>query len=365
MRIKVGDKVRFLNETGGGVVTKIISTSLVNVLIDEGFEIPTALSELIKIGDTDDDMIISDHQENNHHSEKSFVSGTTINPFVDSIGLIKKKEKGMLPEGVYFAMVPQDQKFMVTGLIDWYVLNNTSAEILFSIINEQDACFEGMISGQVNAASMKLIKSLDRDEFEKYSNGFIQVIFHFPGEESSILHPGSTSYAIQPGRLLSEKNYKYSGMIEGKAVFISLLPLQAQLRVADKNSKTKVEKLQEPIIQEAEIVNPVHVIDPHKTSPREAVVDLHLSELVEDESKVEDHEKLSIQMDYFKSCLESALLNYITKLTFIHGVGKGVLKQSILDYLEDYPMIEVRDASMKEFGYGATVLLIRYNYKVQ
>jgi len=47
MKFKIGDKVRFLNEPGGGIVTKIISPSMVNVSIEEGFDIPTMTSELL------------------------------------------------------------------------------------------------------------------------------------------------------------------------------------------------------------------------------------------------------------------------------------------------------------------------------
>ena len=33
MKLKVGDKVKFLNERGGGVVSKILSSSMVNVAL--------------------------------------------------------------------------------------------------------------------------------------------------------------------------------------------------------------------------------------------------------------------------------------------------------------------------------------------
>jgi hypothetical protein len=49
MKFNTGDKVKFLNTKGGGVVSKIISPTLVNVMIEDGFEIPTVTSELIKV----------------------------------------------------------------------------------------------------------------------------------------------------------------------------------------------------------------------------------------------------------------------------------------------------------------------------
>ena len=49
MKLKVGDKVKFLNQIGGGIVTKIVSSQIVNVTDDTGFDIPTLVKDLIKV----------------------------------------------------------------------------------------------------------------------------------------------------------------------------------------------------------------------------------------------------------------------------------------------------------------------------
>ena len=48
MRFKIGDKVKFLNESGGGVVKAIIDSKLVKIETDDGFEMPVMITELIK-----------------------------------------------------------------------------------------------------------------------------------------------------------------------------------------------------------------------------------------------------------------------------------------------------------------------------
>jgi dsDNA-specific endonuclease/ATPase MutS2 len=64
-------------------------------------------------------------------------------------------------------------------------------------------------------------------------------------------------------------------------------------------------------------------------------------------------------MDYFTRCLESAIANNLKKVTFIHGVGTGVLKSAIKERLAEYENIEYRDASMQQFGYGATDVILK------
>ena len=43
---KIGDKVNFMSTVGGGKVTKIIDSRMVMVEVEDGFEIPTLISDL-------------------------------------------------------------------------------------------------------------------------------------------------------------------------------------------------------------------------------------------------------------------------------------------------------------------------------
>jgi len=126
------------------------------------------------------------------------------------------------------------------------------------------------------------------------------------------------------------------------------------------------EKFDEEIeLKNAKPVKPEEVINKHQTSPREAVVDLHIGELVDDYAKMSNVEMLNYQLNYFVRCLESAIRAYLTKVTFIHGVGDGVLKSKMLEILDQYDNVKTRDASLKNFGYGATEVLIWHHNFVE
>ena len=44
---KIGDKVNFLSTVGGGIITKIIDSRMVMVEVEDGFEIPTLITDLV------------------------------------------------------------------------------------------------------------------------------------------------------------------------------------------------------------------------------------------------------------------------------------------------------------------------------
>ena len=87
-------------------------------------------------------------------------------------------------------------------------------------------------------------------------------------------------------------------------------------------------------------------------------VDLHLHELIDSYQQKSDHEKLLFQLNYFHKCMDAAMSHGIKKVIFIHGVGKGTLKQELLHALKDYEPIRHYDAPLKKYGYGALVVEI-------
>ena len=85
-----------------------------------------------------------------------------------------------------------------------------------------------------------------------------------------------------------------------------------------------------------------------------AEVDLHLHELVEDETRLSQGEKLKYQLAYFERALEAAIRDGKRKLIVIHGVGEGVLREEVRRMLLFYEGVRFHDANMSRYGSGAT-----------
>lgn len=88
-------------------------------------------------------------------------------------------------------------------------------------------------------------------------------------------------------------------------------------------------------------------------------IDLHLEELVEFPMKLDDWQRLHTQMTHVKKCLNAAFNQKIRKIVFIHGVGTGVLKTELLNYLADFENLTFKDADHREYGSGATEVFIK------
>lgn len=98
-----------------------------------------------------------------------------------------------------------------------------------------------------------------------------------------------------------------------------------------------------------------------KEKPME--VDLHIEELTSSTKYMSDFQMLNLQLDNAQGQLDFAIRKKIPRVVFIHGVGKGVLRQELETLFRRYDQIEFYDADFKEYGRGATEVYIYQNKK--
>jgi len=88
-------------------------------------------------------------------------------------------------------------------------------------------------------------------------------------------------------------------------------------------------------------------------------VDLHLGALLDFPGRLSASEALEFQLKTAKQALSDCRRARIPRLVLIHGVGEGVLKAKIAEWLEGVEDIEFYDASYALYGRGATEVRIR------
>ncbi len=357
MKFKVGDKVKFLNEPGGGIVCKIISTSMVNVSIEEGFDIPVLTSELIRI---ESDGHTSDMFREDFNVELSQELSETIDESgIRTSKLERAGKQGTQEEGIYLAYHPHDQRWLVTGMLDIYLINYTKTDILFSIfIKEAEGKkYEGIDYGSLQPYSKYLVETIDHDHIRRWNQGAVQVLFH-NDQPSQLLPPVSSDFSIKSSRFANDSQYQESFLLPDKSLIVKITekPIIQEL----KQEKPSTEAPQ-PIKQKAVQPKEEQLIDKYMTSRDEAVVDLHIGQVVDDLTDLSPHDMLQVQINHFTKCLENAMKNGLRKVTFIHGVGNGTLKDAIIEEMKAYEKLEHQSASLAKFGVGAVDIIIYYN----
>lgn len=376
MELKIGDKVRFLNEKGGGIITALLSTSMVQVAIEEGFEVPVMVKDLIKIepngaADRFFDRPVNVNIKSTDQSAKNDQSGqkgyqrpqdqsvqddlNQVNEPGPVTPLYRQSGAG-LSEGIYVIFEPNDQKWLVTGNIDIVLVNNTSYDAIYSfLLEDRNNTFSGVNYDVILPYSKIPIETITREDLESWSSGIVQVLF-YTQESQELLEPLNAHFKIKPAKFFKDTSYQEFKLTGSKAIVFNLGDLAAQkILTGSPMDKLNIDPASR---QKIESITPSALIDKHRTGPREAEVDLHISALRTDYPTMPQNEILIYQLNYFSDMLESAIAYNYNRVVFIHGIGNGTLKSSIIRKLRDYENIELRKANFAQYGNGAVEIII-------
>ena len=355
-KFQIGDKVNFLNSTGGGTVKRIIDTRMVEVTIEDGFDIPVLMSDLVLDFRSQQDrrqQVVDNAQK--EIQQKQIIEEKEMDDARKSS--LRRFGCNAEEDGLYLAFVPQDQQWLLTGLLDVVLVNNTPADALYSFNIKEEGKYISVDYGSIAPHSKVVIESISREDIEYWCEGYIQVILS-QEEADFIYRPLHAPFSFRSSRFFKDGSYVESGVLGEKALMIKLTSL-----LALKETETDLAKMMKDgdkkTVAAQKLVKEKAAIDRHQTAPGEAIVDLHIGELVDNILGMSSNDMFRTQMNYFKKMLESAIANEYDKVTFIHGVGNGVLKNAIIEELKHYDNTSNRMASIVKFGVGAIDVMIK------
>ena len=352
MVLKIGDKVRFLNEVGGGRITAVVNKDMVNVETDDGFEVPTLINNLIVVNSSD--AYESGRSRNTIAETKPAAKATPKNiEKVEEPWFSDKNQVAGKDDPQYlFVLVPQIPSNPPTGNISLYLVNNCNDTLLYRFSQKTKYNYETVVAGSASPNSkvyLGLIKPEMIAELPVYC--FQWLSFRKRTKELESFSPKEIT-------LSAVKFYKQNAFVVTKPfkVPVMVIPLQ------DNPLKAELEKLSERDFQQA-----IEQKEPKKKAPVVALpdqelveIDLHIHELLDNFTNLTNTEMLTVQMNKFHEELAKAISSGAKKIVFIHGVGNGTLKNELRRELQrKYSKYASQDASFREYGYGATMVILR------
>jgi hypothetical protein len=356
MTFKKGDKVKFLNDIGQGEIMGFKDSKIALVINDDGFEMPVLISELLKV---DSKYDIADSTKSKMDFEDDDVIMPTSKkqpepePEPDNLasdGLLADKKADL-----FFAIVPKNQKYIANSDFDLYLINDSNFRILYTISNKENELQSLLAYGNLEDNTKTIVGEIKRDELAKYEEITFQIIFFSKGNYYSMptLHK---KWLVRPSRFFKSTIFSQNDFFDELAFVYELT--KEELDMTKHITDESIDKAK----KEKEISQPKKVFQSPKKDVNQGIeeVDLHIQMLVESFQNLSNSEIVEIQMARFTTALEGGIIAGTRKMVFIHGVGNGKLKQEIRKTIErKYPKLRYQDASFKEYGYGATMVIIK------
>ena len=326
--------MRFLNEVGGGTVSRVEKGNLVYVLDEDGFEVPTMMAEVVVVGKT---MV----------EEDTPLSADKILPAQSAFNYEESEDGG---EPKLLLAFTKDNE--LSGNVKLYLINDSNFFVFYTIGKLYKSKVNNMYHGLLEPNTKfnldtLAINNLDGVEYET------QFLLYRQTKEYDLYPPVQQSFKLTGTKLLKDSSYLTNDYLEEKAVIIYLIKGAFEKKLEELSGGD----IKNALIQKEQKLS--EKIRPKKDDKDMLEVDLHIHELLDDTRGMSNKEMLDYQLGRFHEIMEANKNNKNKKIVFIHGKGNGVLKSEIIKALKKkYTWHNYQDASFKEYGFGATMVTI-------
>lgn len=391
--MKIGDKVRFLSETGGGKIAGFQGKNIVLVEDEDGFQIPTPINEVV-VADTDDYNIAKLHApavpksapvQNDQRSIKAKLRGEDADAILEKeddpadheITFRKPAEerKGGNQLSAYLAFVPVDIKNVTSTRFETYFVNDSNYYLQYAYMTAESNNWTVRAHGEVEPNTKLFIEEFGREDLNQLGHVAVQMIA-YKLDKSFLLKPVvEAQFRIDPVKFYKLHTFQANDFFESPALLYTIvendkvvrpLVLNAdQLKAemyhhveTDKDRTDRQNASYQPRYDKGKHHHPF--LPRHKGDDDVVVVDLHASEILETTAGMSAGDILNYQLKVFRDTLADYGGNKGQRIVFIHGKGEGVLRHAIIHELNyKYKSYQYQDASFQEYGYGATQVTIK------
>ena len=348
--MKIGDKVRFLSEVGGGVVTGFQGKDIVLVEDADGFDIPMPVRECVVV-DTDD-YNIKRKQEERKVEEKP------VNPEIPAIQRQPEMRGGDVLN-VFLAYVPEDIKAMTTTPFETYLVNDSNYYLYYTYLSAEGKAWKVRSHGLVDPNTKLLMEEFTKDSLNEMERVAVQFIAFKDKKPAAIKPAVSVELRVDTVKFYKLHTFAESDFFEQPALVYDIVRDDKPARQV----YVSAEELQEALLQKKSADKPKSqpIVKPHHGKKNEIIeIDLHIDALLDDTRGMSNGEMLNYQLDKFREVMETYKNKREQKIVFIHGKGDGVLRKAVIDELKrKYSSCRYQDASFQEYGFGATLVTIK------
>ncbi len=341
--MKIGDTVRFLNDIGGGQVSRIEGKT-VYVIDSDGFETPVLMTQCV--------VVPSTHPAQPAEPIKTLKTLEPLKPLESPSLKPAQKAPGF---NVSLLFEPQDIKRLSQTKFDLYLVNDTNYTLHFAVSSRDrlDSRWNLVAAGEAEPCTQEFLGEVMPTDLNRFENISVQLIAVKTDSDFELMPPMGMETRFDVTRL-------------------------AKLHCFTSTAYSPTPVLTVPVVTNGKVIRPVDYerltipAEPRpeskpKSLPAEKnrkegpeVIDLHAHELLDSTAGMQPAEILAYQLDFFDKKMKEASKKPGSSLIFIHGKGEGVLRKAILDRLRHkWHNCETQDASFLEYGFGATQVTIR------
>ena len=170
--MKIGDKVRFLSEVGGGRISGFQSKNIVLVEDEDGFEIPMQVKDVILIPQGEEEQPLTSPLQKKEQQEP--IVKEEEKPITFKPKPLERREGERL--NLYLSFLPDDVKEISNTGFESYLVNDSNYYMQVSVLSAEGASWRLRFCGVVEPNSKIFVEAFDRSQVNDLERLCVQAI---------------------------------------------------------------------------------------------------------------------------------------------------------------------------------------------
>lgn len=402
--MEIGQKVRFLNEVGGGTIAGFQGKDVVLVTDSDGFEIPMLKSQVVVIETNANNFERPNPGKTDKQVAKPQVTaprfledGEEDDPADRPVTYTAKpvERRGGDNINVCMAFVPVNVRELSTTNFECYLINDSNYYINVVVASQEETGYRCRWQGIVEPNTKQLLETIDRSQLNDLEHMALSIVSWKEDKTYELKPAVSVQLRIDGVKFYKLHTFQPSPFFREPTLIFDVVRDDKPIRLVEVDAEEVLDAIrgtepEQPETQEEETVVVVdrqaerealkaakralkaeqnaakqkerdpHVSQPNR-KPKDDVleVDLHISALLDNTAGLSNSVLLNTQLTEFRTIMERYKAKRGQQIVFIHGKGEGVLRDAIIKELRHrYKFCTYQDASFREYGFGATMVTI-------
>lgn len=379
--VKIGDKVRFLSDVGGGIVCGFQKGNIVLVEDEDGFEIPVLASECVVIETNELNIekkkapsvtfgkTAGSTKESDSYTYKSTSQISSL-PSASKETDWEDREVTFRPKpqerkdgdklNVCLAFVPSNIKELSRTKFETYIVNDCNYFVSYTYMTAENAVWSLRSSGVIEPNTKVFIEEFEHKDLNAMERVAIQLIAYKEDKPFALKPAIGTDMRIDVTKFYKLHTFRESMFFDEPALEYYVVkddvPTRPLVISAEEVKKAMYDKREEDERRKKSDARKLG----NKPDPKSIIeIDLHAHEILETTAGLSPNDIKEYQLGVFRKTMDEHIKEKGRKIVFIHGKGEGVLRSAIISELKHkYKSCTHQDASFQQYGFGATMVII-------
>lgn len=230
--MKIGDKVRFLSEIGGGRVAGFQGKNIVLVEDEDGFQMPMLISEVVVVGEEDYDTkhVVEVKAQSTKAALQVDLEEKELEPADKPITFKARPEEraGGDKLSAYLAFVPMDVKELSQTRFESYIVNDSNYYLRYVYMTAEGSAWMVRADGEIEPNTKEYIEEFGREDLNTLEHCCIQLIAYKRDKHYMLKPTVNAQVRIDPVKFYKLHAFRENMFFEQPALIYTIIENDVQ-----------------------------------------------------------------------------------------------------------------------------------------